>query len=66
MLGIAKYRYIPVAQVHDELIFEVPISEKEAVIKVVVKEMENAMKLPIPMRVSVVEGYTLAELKQNK
>jgi DNA polymerase-1 len=62
MVNIAKYRYVPIVQVHDELIFDVPLAEKEAVIKIVKKEMEEAIKLPVPMRVEVSEGNSWAEL----
>ena len=36
-------------QVHDELNFSVPISEKELVTKMVVEEMENAIQLNVPL-----------------
>jgi DNA polymerase-1 len=62
MIAIAKYRYIPIVQVHDELIFDVPIEEKEAVIKVVTNCMENAYKLDVPLRVEVAEGRSWADL----
>ena len=38
-----------ILQVHDELIFEVAESYKEAVRDLVVKEMENACKLDVPL-----------------
>jgi len=36
-------------QVHDELNFTVPIAEIELAKKVVVEEMENAIKLQVPL-----------------
>jgi DNA polymerase I len=36
-------------QVHDELNFTVPKAELEAIRKVVVEEMENAIKLQVPL-----------------
>jgi len=43
-------------QVHDELIFEVLEEEKEKVVKIVQEEMENAMKLNVPLRCSIEFG----------
>jgi len=62
MINVAKYRYIPVVQVHDEVIFDVPIKEKETVIKIVTDCMQNAVKLSVPMRVEVSEGKTWEDL----
>ena len=42
-------------QVHDELVFEVPEGERAGVERLVVKEMGDAMKLSVPIRVDV--GY---------
>ena len=43
-------------QVHDELIFEVAPSELEVMRKLIVKEMESAMQLSVPLKVDVKEG----------
>jgi DNA polymerase-1 len=43
-------------QVHDELILECPEKEADAAAALVKKEMENAVKLNIPLRVSVEIG----------
>ena len=40
-----------ILQIHDELIFEVPKNEIENFSKLVKFEMENAMKLSIPLKV---------------
>ena len=45
-----------VLQVHDELIFECPISEMDDVEKSVKDVMENTTKLSIPVRASVEHG----------
>ena len=42
-----------VLQIHDELIFEVPQREIEIMKKLVKEEMENVIKLNIPLRVSI-------------
>jgi len=43
-------------QVHDELILECPKSEAQAAAKLVKAEMEEAVSLSIPLRVSVETG----------
>ena len=42
-----------VLQIHDELIFEVPQKEVETMKKLVKEEMENVIKLHVPLRVSI-------------
>ncbi|MCQ2604038.1 MAG: DNA polymerase I [Spirochaetia bacterium] len=42
-----------VLQIHDELIFEIPERELEIMKKLVKDEMENVMKLNVPLRVSI-------------
>ena len=44
-----------IVQVHDELIIDCPMEEKEQVGKILKEEMENAVKLSIPLEVDV--GY---------
>ncbi len=46
-----------IMQVHDELIIDCPISEKEEVSKILVHEMANACKLSIPLVVDAVSSY---------
>ena len=46
-----KYETKMILQIHDELIFEVPKYEIENVAKLVKFEMENAIKLSIPLKV---------------
>ena len=43
-------------QVHDELIFECPKEAAKEAAELIKKEMENAVKLKIPLRVSVETG----------
>ncbi|TRZ97885.1 MAG: hypothetical protein D4R81_11770, partial [Nitrospiraceae bacterium] len=45
-----------ILQGHDELIFEVAEAGVEAVKKIVVEEMEQAMTLAVPLRVDVGVG----------
>jgi DNA polymerase-1 len=48
-------------QVHDELVFEAPKGEVEDAKKMIVHEMENAMKLKVPLRVDVGVGKNWLE-----
>ncbi|PRR83431.1 DNA polymerase I [Clostridium vincentii] len=52
-----------ILQVHDELILNVKANEEEKVRKLVEEEMENALKLLVPMEVDVNEGTTWYEAK---
>ena len=46
-----KYKAKMILQIHDELIFEVPKYEIESISELVKFEMENAIKLSIPLKV---------------
>ncbi|MBI5196540.1 MAG: DNA polymerase I [Nitrospirae bacterium] len=48
-------------QVHDELLFEVPAEEKERVQALVKEEMENAVRLDVPVKVDIGIGKNWAE-----
>ena len=50
-----------IIQVHDELVFEVPEKELEAVAHMVREEMENVMELTIPLKVEIHWGKTWNE-----
>lgn len=52
-----------ILQIHDELIIDAFISEKEKVQKILVEEMENAVKLAVPLTVSVGSGKTWFDAK---
>ena len=45
-----------IMQVHDELVFETPLAEQEALIAIVRKEMEGVLKLRVPLRVEIAAG----------
>ena len=45
-----------IMQVHDELVLEVPVNEKEEVMKIVKKEMEEVIKLKVPLKVEISSG----------
>jgi DNA polymerase-1 len=50
-------------QIHDELIFEVPLPELEATTALVKEAMENVMELAVPLLVNLSRGRNLAETK---
>jgi DNA polymerase I len=45
-----------IMQVHDELVFEAPISEREVLMALVREEMEGVLKLDVPLRVEISVG----------
>lgn len=53
-----------VLQIHDELLFEVEPSEKDALQKIVVEEMENVVKLSVPLTVECSYGQNWLESHQ--
>ena len=52
-----------ILQVHDELIIDALISEKDQVIKILVEEMEGAIKLPVSLTVETEVGKTWFDAK---
>ncbi len=50
-----------IMQVHDELVFEVPKSELEQAKTLIKEEMENAIKLKVPIRVDIGVGENWLE-----
>ena len=47
-----------VLQVHDELIVEAPVAEREKVEKLLAEEMERAAELSVPLEVQATSGFT--------
>ncbi|MCX5819095.1 MAG: DNA polymerase I [Deltaproteobacteria bacterium] len=45
-----------IMQVHDELVFEAPVFEREVLMALVREEMEGVLKLDVPLRVEVAAG----------
>lgn len=58
-----KMRSQMILQVHDELVFEVPDQETDAMEKLVYKEMENVYPLRVPLKVHLGWGVNWAEAK---
>lgn len=50
-----------ILQVHDELLFELPVSELDIVKIIVKEEMEGAVKLSVPVKVEMGSGKNWAE-----
>ena len=50
-----------ILQVHDELVFDVPITELGTVKQIVHKEMEGAYELSVPLTVEIGEGKNWLE-----
>ncbi len=52
-------------QVHDDLLLEVPEKEKDFVLKILKYEMENAVKLDVPLVVEIKTGKNWAEMTKT-
>ena len=50
-------------QVHDELLFEVPVEEKESLEQLVYEEMPRALEMIVPLEVDVKSGYNWGEME---
>jgi len=50
--------------VHDELVFDVPNEEVKTMVSLVRQEMEGAMDLKVPMKVSVKVGPNWLEMEK--
>jgi DNA polymerase-1 len=59
-LKIMKSRLI--LQVHDELVFEYPPEEEKQLLALVKNEMENALVLKVPLKVSLKKGANWADM----
>ena len=52
-----------VLQIHDELLIETELEEKEEVYKILKEAMENATKLSVPLKVEISEGKSWYQAK---
>ncbi len=53
-----KSESLMIMQVHDELVFDAPSSETDALAAIVKEEMERAYKLNVPLKVDITVGET--------
>jgi DNA polymerase-1 len=53
-----------ILQVHDELVFEYPSEEEKKLIALVTREMENALKLKVPLQISLKKGLNWADMEE--
>jgi DNA polymerase-1 len=56
MIAERRLQAAMIMQVHDELVFEAPLSETQELMALVKKEMENVMRLSVPLRVDIGSG----------
>ncbi len=56
-----KYNTHLILQIHDELVFEVPVAEVEDFKKMIKSEMENVVKFEIPLKVDIGMGKNWLE-----
>lgn len=52
-----------ILQVHDEIIIDAPLNEKEEITHILKREMENVLKLNVPLEVGISYGYNLYDAK---
>ena len=62
-LRAANLRAMPLVQVLDEVVFEVPEDETERAAKIAADAMRNAFALEAPLRVGVEVGPNWADLQ---
>ncbi len=58
-----KFHSQMIMTIHDELVFDVPITEKAEMIQLIEREMEHAVKLSVPIKVSVKMGNNWLQTK---
>jgi len=60
--ALKGYKAKILIQIHDELIVQVPTSEIDKVKDIIKNSMEDAVKLDVPLKVSMDEGKNWGEL----
>ena len=55
-----------VLQIHDELLFDLPKDELHALVGLARKEMENVLKLDVPIKVDIKKGHNWLEMEEVK
>jgi DNA polymerase-1 len=62
-LAEAKLKSAVILQVHDEVLVECPVSEKDQINEIVLHEMKNAASLKVPLEVNAAWGDSWASAK---
>ncbi len=62
-IAAASLDVLPILQIHDELVFELPRAELDAFSRLVKYEMEHAMELSVPIEVTLKAGANLYEIE---
>lgn len=55
-----------IMQIHDELVFDMPLNEKKELTGLVRERMENVLKLDVPIRVDIKMGRNWLEMEEVK
>jgi DNA polymerase-1 len=55
-LSEGRFLSAMIMQVHDELVFETPAAERDALMALVKEEMEGAMEMAVPLKVEICSG----------
>ena len=52
-----------ILQIHDELVFDLPVSELNVLTGIVKDEMENVMQLDVPIRIDMKMGQNWLDME---
>ncbi|MDR1784567.1 MAG: DNA polymerase I [Endomicrobium sp.] len=63
-IKLKDYKSLMLLQIHDDLLFEVPIEELEDVILIIKSKMESSVTLSVPLVTNVKVGKNLGEMKK--
>ncbi|MDR1401180.1 MAG: DNA polymerase I [Endomicrobium sp.] len=63
-IKLKGYKSLMLLQVHDDLLFEVPIEELEDMLPIIKNKMENSVNLSVPVVVDVRVGKNWGEMKK--
>jgi DNA polymerase-1 len=55
-----------ILQIHDELLFDVPVDEVPELVRLAKDRMENVLKLDVPVKVDVKKGKNWLEMEEVK
>lgn len=55
-----------ILQMHDELIYEVPVTNRQTFISILKEVMEKTVQIKVPLPVKIKAGYTWGSLEEIK